>query len=95
MRNLKLLVFLFLLLIISSCTAAGGNDEKVYYAIEINGVVCGYSEVTEANIQKEGKEYIRQNINMYIMLSLFGSEFNNETKIISLKDPVTKKCYQL
>jgi hypothetical protein len=88
-------VFLFLLLIISSCTAAGGNDEKVYYAIEINGVVCGYSEVTEANIQKEGKEYIRQNINMYIMLSLFGSEFNNETKIISLKDPVTKKCYQL
>ncbi len=84
--------YLLFLIIISSCIACGRNDDKVYYAIEINGVLCGYTETSETNIQKDGIEYLHQNLDMFIMLSLFGSEFNTRMKFTSLIDPVTKRC---
>ena len=85
-------LYLLFLILISACTTLSKNDDKVYYAIEINGVLCGYTETSDTNIQKEGIEYLHQNMDMFIMLSLFGSEFNTRMKIISLINPVTKNC---
>ncbi len=84
--------YLLFLIIISTCIACGRNNDKAYYAIEINGVLCGYTETSETNIQKDGIEYLHQNVDMFIMLSLFGSEFNTRMKITSLINPATKKC---
>ncbi len=42
---------------------------------------------------ENGKDFIKQNMNMFIMLSLLGSEFNTEMKINSLLDPKTKRTY--
>ena len=95
MKYIKLFLLLILLIIHGSCYASDGQEEKVYYAIEINGVVCGYTESSEKSIQLEGKQYLSQKLDMYIMLSLFGSEFNTDMKITSILDPVTKRCYQV
>jgi hypothetical protein len=92
--NISILIIVFTATIIS-CFADDSNVEKIYYAIEIDGIVCGYTETNETVIQKEGKEFINQNLDIFIMLSLFGSEFNTEMNIISIIDPATKKCYKL
>ncbi len=65
------------------------NQQKVYYAIEINGVVCGYFETTEKPVVIDGKDLIRGDINIFTMLSLLGSQFNQELKITALIDPDT------
>ncbi len=88
------LILTAILLYTFSCSPET-NDNKVYYAIEINGVLCGYSETSETHTSVEGKDYLNQTLDMYIMLSLFGSEFNTDMKVISLLDPVSKRCYRL
>lgn len=88
------LIFLSILLYTVSCSQET-NDNKIYYAIEINGVLCGYTETAESNSIIEGTEYLDQDMHMFVMLSLFGSEFNTEMKINSRLDPVTKKCYMM
>lgn len=65
--------------------------ETLYYAVEINGVVCGYSETSEKLIEKDGKKVIDQDGNIFIMLSLLGSEFNTEMKMKALLDPLTRR----
>ncbi len=72
----------------SGDTAEAG---KVYYAIEINGIVCGYTEASETPVVKEGKEVIEGEVNIFLMLSLLGSEFNTEMKSVSYEDPVTRR----
>jgi pimeloyl-ACP methyl ester carboxylesterase len=69
--------------------------DKAYYAIEINGTVCGYTEATEENIVLDGRDLVQQRTNVFIMLSLLGSEFNSETVITSLLDPKTRKSYSM
>jgi transglutaminase-like putative cysteine protease len=93
MKLIKL-IFLSFLLYTISCSQEISNN-KVYYAIEINGVLCGYTETAESNSSIKGRDYLDQDMHMFVMLSLFGSEFNTEMRINSLIDPVTKRCYQL
>ncbi len=98
-------VICLVVLISASLTVSYGayccvNDDsiqttKAYYAIEINDVVCGYFEATESPIQKDGKNYIQSDATIFAMLSLLGSEFNNEIKVSSLLDPGTRKAIYL
>ena len=69
------------------------SKEKTYYAIEINNVLCGYTEASEKNILKDGQNVLEQELNIFIMLSVLGSEFNSEMKIKSYLDPETKKSF--
>jgi hypothetical protein len=68
------------------------SNEKAYYAIEINNVLCGYSEASQKNVLKDGHNIIEQKLNIFIMLSVLGSEFNSEMKVKSYLDPETRKC---
>ena len=77
-----------------SLAVAAARTEKTYYAIEINGVVCGYSEAQETPLQKGGKEHIQLETNIFVMLSLLGSEFNSEIKVKALLDPKTRRILQ-
>ena len=67
------------------------DTKKIYYAIEINDVVCGYSESSEIPIKRYDKDLVEQNLNIFIMLSLLGSEFNMEMKSEAIVDPITRR----
>ena len=69
------------------------SNEKTYYAIEINNVLCGYTEASEKNILKDGQNVVEQELNIFIMLSVLGSEFNSEMKMKSYLYPETKKSF--
>jgi transglutaminase-like putative cysteine protease len=68
------------------------HPEKAYYAVEVNDVVCGYFEATETHVQKGGKNYIQADANVFVMLYLLGSQFNNEIQVKSLLEPDTRKA---
>jgi tetratricopeptide (TPR) repeat protein len=98
-RN-NLFLFLFIFLLSTPHLFSQENEDlknasaedKAYYAIEINNVLCGYSESSEMPITKEGKDLIEQHVNIFIMLSLLGSEFNTEMDSKAIIDPVTRKA---
>lgn len=97
------IVSIALLLVISSitsCNLAQENNNpidtsvtnKVFYAIEINDVVCGYSETSETPIKIEEKDAIEQELHIFIMLSLLGSEFNTQMNIKAIIDSESRKA---
>lgn len=95
-----ILLLSFLLFVLTNKKVSGIQEEnyfppdsvkKVYYAIEISGVVCGYTESTESETVQNGEKVIKQELNIFLMLSLLGSEFNTEMNLQSLLDPVTQK----
>ena len=102
-NHLIIFVIIFLISSIAPYTLAQNNQDlkersvpdKVYYAVEINDVLCGYSEASEVPISNNGKDLIKQELNIFIMLSLFGSEFNTEMNSKALVDPVTRKATQI
>ena len=51
--------------------------DKTYFAVEINNVICGYSESSETPIKKDGKDLINQE---WIFLSCFRSSEVNSTQ---------------
>ncbi|MBS4036100.1 MAG: tetratricopeptide repeat protein [Ignavibacterium sp.] len=65
---------------------------KIYYAIEINDVVCGYSESSEITFKEGDNELVKQEVNIFIMLSLLGSEFNTEMNSKAIIDPESRKA---
>jgi len=104
MKNFKHHILITFTLILTSCfiscNKAQDNDSasdvpitnKVYYAVEINDVVCGYSESTEIPVEKDEKDLIQQELKVFVMLSLFGSEFNTEMNIKAILDPDSRKA---
>ena len=66
--------------------------DKTYFAVEINNVICGYSESSETPIKKDGKDLINQEVDIFFMLSILGSEFNTEINAKSTIDPETRKA---
>jgi len=104
MKNLKLYILLtsalFVISSVTSCNIAQENESptdvsvsnKTYYAIEINDVVCGYSESSDILIKKDEKDLIEQKLNIFIMLSLFGSDFNTELNTKTIADPESRKA---
>jgi hypothetical protein len=101
MKPLKKLCFFFLPLVLFwGCWAGSGSgkadktviDEKAYYGIEINGVLCGYNEYTANIIEQDGKKMKQAKSDLFLMLSLFGSPVNTEMNMLSYIDPGTAKC---
>ncbi len=71
--------------------AAQVETETVYYGIEINGVLCGYSEITKSPMVKDGKDMILLKQKAFLMLSALGSQFNTEVELTYHVDPSTGK----
>lgn len=101
MKQLKRLFFIFLvLLFIFGCSGSSdisnekvtGKAEKEYYGVEVNGVLCGYSELTVNHIEKDGKKVKQVEQNIFFMLTLLGSNVNTDMKMLSYLDPETDKC---
>jgi len=71
--------------------AAQVEPQTLYYGIEINGVLCGYSEISVSPMVKDGKDMTLLKQNVFAMLSALGSKFNTEVKLTYHIDPATGK----
>jgi transglutaminase-like putative cysteine protease len=69
--------------------AAPVEPERFYFGIEIDGVLCGYSEISLAPITEEGTEMTLLEQTTFAMLSALGSQFNSEVKLTYHIDPAT------
>ena len=86
------LAILTLVFSVSLKTEAAQLEPKtLYYGIEINGVLCGYSEVSVSPVVKDGKDMTLLKQKVFAMLSALGSEFNTEVKLTYHIDPATGK----
>lgn len=75
----------------SSSNLSDSNPEKQYYGIEVNGQLCGYSISTHDFVEREGIKLERDNVNVFLLLSLLGSEINTEMNFQEYIDPETKR----
>jgi len=65
------------------------KQEKLYYGIKINNVLCGYSEVTQQSDERDGQKLIKLDDTTFVMLSALGSRFNSEIHSVFLVDPTS------
>jgi len=72
--------------------AAQPETEKIFHAVEMNGVLCGYSETDLSAVVKDGKEMTLEKSRVFIMLSALGMSFNTEVKSTSYMDPSTGRA---
>ena len=95
-KKLTFLTALFLILL--GCSKNPQNvenitpdilTEKFYYAIEINSVLCGYSEINLSPLEKNKIEWILLDEEVFLMVTALGSQFNMQQKIRYHIDPVT------
>ncbi len=97
MKNLKnkpLICLLALLILVSGgywAKATQVEPQTLYYGVEINGVLCGYSEISVSPIVTDGKDMTLLKQKVFAMLSALGSKFNTELKLTYHIDPVTGK----
>jgi transglutaminase-like putative cysteine protease len=96
MINLKKQYCLYVLMFLISlfpadfhAQAAQPETEKIFHAIEMNGVLCGYSEMDISTVVKDGKEMTLEKSKVFMMLSALGMQFNTEVKTQSYMDPAT------
>jgi transglutaminase-like putative cysteine protease len=73
----------------ASTAAPAVEEEKLFYGVEINGVLCGYAEFDIAPIEKEGRELILLKERLFVMLTALGMSFNTEVKLTYHIDPAT------
>jgi transglutaminase-like putative cysteine protease len=81
----SILIALFL----AGLLAAQTETETIYFAIEVNGVVCGYTEVELSPIDKDSKELIQLEQHTFALVSALGAEFDTDIKLVYHIDPET------
>ena len=69
--------------------AIPSRAEKLHYAIEINGTLCGYSEIETSPMREGGKELILLKHRQFLMVSALGSKFNARVDLTYHIDPAT------
>jgi hypothetical protein len=85
------LVLLVAVVSVPPAEVHGAADlEKIYFAVEVNGVVCGYSEVGETVRRRGGRKVIEQVTDIFVMLSVLGSRVNSAIQVTTLLDASTR-----
>ncbi|MEW6074101.1 MAG: hypothetical protein AB1726_16080 [Planctomycetota bacterium] len=82
-------LLLSLPLFLASLASAQVATEDSVYAIEINGVTCGYADVHVAPLAQGGRELMLLEERMFLMLSALGNEFNANVTFTYHIDPAT------
>jgi len=85
----RILTPFFLLLFLSALFAEKKKNETYYFAIEMNGVLCGYSEMETKVKMKGDKEIIELKQNVFTKVSALGSQFTQNLKLTYFIDPET------
>ncbi len=67
-----LLISLIFLSYSGICQQKENDVENLYYGIEIDGVICGYNEISKKLINENGKEYLQINNEILQKLTVLG-----------------------
>ena len=87
------LSFLILFFICAGVVFSVGEAEKCYYAAEIKGVPCGFSEVSISSVEKDGKKYTLLEEKRLVKQSILGGAFDTEIEQEYHVDPETGKFF--
>jgi hypothetical protein len=87
MKNILLHAALALVMI--GIFSSAVKAEKIYYGVELNGVLCGYAELDTSPMEVDGKEMTLLKHRVFAMLTLLGSEVNSEVDLTYHIDPET------
>jgi hypothetical protein len=82
-----LLTALFCLLLASFAVRA--DTEKLYFALEMNNTLCGYSEINISRIEDQGRELILLEQKQYATFSALGSQVEAHINLTYHIDPAT------
>lgn len=80
------------MLLFVSCLRADtppAGVERIYYAVEIDGVLCGYAVFDVATVTENGRTFTHIDENLSIMAKALGMAFNSEIKLTYRVDPET------
>ncbi len=86
---MKRILYITIAALLLPFCAGQARAEKVYYGIEINGVLCGYAELETSPMEVDGKEMTLLKHRVFAMLTLLGSEVNSEVDLTYHIDPET------
>ena len=89
MTRWLLLIAAGITLTFASSTCTQTQEEKVYFAIEIDGAVCGYSEIKLSPIDLDGRQGILLKHYLTTRLRALGAEVNSEVDLTYHIDPET------
>jgi hypothetical protein len=82
-------MFALICLVIGSFFACQSSADKLYYAMETQGEIYGYDEVSISRIEDNGKPLIRLKENLKSTSSLLGAHINTKIQSEYLIDPET------
>lgn len=88
-RHPRIALSLLASLLTASLVSAQVSSGKYTYAVESNGVVCGYADVTLTPAEDESGRYTLFRQHTVVMQSALGSEFNSTVDLTYHIDPVT------
>jgi hypothetical protein len=78
----------------AACTPASSRTspvaaDKLFYGIEVNGVLCGYAEYDVSTVDEEGRTLTRIETKSLAMLSALGMGFDTKVALTYEVDPAT------
>jgi hypothetical protein len=92
--SIRSVLVLAVLLLLASTAAQSGDEVAEYtYAIEVNGVVCGYADVTVSKVVAEGRPYTEVKHQLFTMRVLLGAQVNTNVESIYHVDPVSGQFF--
>ena len=86
---------LLVMLITTGCQdTTGYSDDKesnktVYYAIEMNGVLCGYAEITQESVREDGKTFYHQASHIEMEMSIMDRSVSTRIDMTCSVDSVS------
>jgi len=89
--NVKRMVFMapLLLMLVWPVRGAEPLAEEYYYAIEINGTVCGYVRFTTAPLLQDGRKMLLLKHEILMRVAALGSQVESRLNLTYHIDPVT------
>jgi hypothetical protein len=78
-------------LMIFAGSASCSQKDKVYFATDLKGTVCGYSEIELSTIEKDGRELQLLEQTAITRIHALGTEITSEVILIYHIDPLTGK----
>jgi transglutaminase-like putative cysteine protease/ketosteroid isomerase-like protein len=85
----SLLICLLVPLFVATAAAGQVSEGEFTYAVEMNGVTCGYTDVHLSSVAGEDGPYTLLEQKTFAMQSALGSEFNTTVDLRCHIDPVT------
>jgi transglutaminase-like putative cysteine protease len=86
------LVCVLLVAVLATIAPAREKVAEFTYAVEINGVVCGYADLTVWDVETDGEQYLEVKHHVFTMLTLLGAEVNSKVYATYHVDPKTQRA---